>query len=68
MQEEFSTDLFPEFIAALDYAQAPSPVPAYEEIIGIVIAELENAWFGNKSPQEALDDAAAQADALLMAP
>ena len=68
MQDEFSTDLFPVFIDALNYAQAPSPVPAYEEIINIIIAELENAWFGNKTAQEALDDAAAQVDALLMAP
>lgn len=68
MEENFSTDMFPEFIAALEYAKAPTPVPPYEEIINIVIAEIENAWFGNKTAQQALDDAAAQANALLMAP
>ncbi len=68
MQDDFSTDMFPEFIAALDYAKAPTPVPAYEEIINILITEMENAWFGNKTAQQALDDAATQADALLLAP
>jgi ABC-type glycerol-3-phosphate transport system substrate-binding protein len=68
MSEEFSTDVFPAFIDSLAYAQAPPAGLNYEEIIGIINTEIENVWFGNKTPQEALDDAAAQTNALLQAP
>ena len=68
MQENFTTDVFPAFIDSLEYAKAPAPVPPYNEIIEIVIAEIDNAWFMRKTPQQALDDAAEQANALLQAP
>jgi ABC-type glycerol-3-phosphate transport system substrate-binding protein len=68
MRDRFSTDIFPAFLESVEYAKSPPPVPSYEEIINIVIAEIENAWFMRKTPQEALDDAAAQANALLQAP
>lgn len=68
MEEQFSTDMLPAYLESVEYARSPAPVPAYNEIIELVITEMENAWFMRKTPQEALDDAANQADALLQAP
>jgi len=65
MEELFSADVLPPYVESVDYAKAPAPYPAYNEIIEIIITEIDNAWFMRKTPQEALDDAAAQADALL---
>ncbi len=68
MSDLFSVDILPTYVESTEYAKAPTPYAEYDEIINIIIAEMENAWFDRKTPQEALDDAAAQADALLQAP
>ncbi len=68
MKDVFSTDVFPAFVEAQSYARAPLAFPQYEEAVNIINVELENAWFLKKTPEEALNDAAEQVDALLQMP
>lgn len=66
--DRYDTDILPAFVEALEYAQTPPPIASYDEMVEIVNAAIENAWFGKATPQEALDAAAAEVNALLQMP
>lgn len=51
--------------AELDYAAFPPAVPGIGEVITLFYTGFNEAVLGRKSPKQALDDAAAQADKLL---
>lgn len=68
LSEEFQTDFMAAFVKSHEYAQAPLAPPSYNEIVEILNTEIQKAWFKEKSPKQALDDAAREADALIQAP
>lgn len=54
-----------KFADALQYAFPGEPNPAARQVMSLLAAEIQAALTGKKSPQQALDDAAKQADDLL---
>ncbi|WP_433016395.1 ABC transporter substrate-binding protein [Kribbella sp. CA-294648] len=54
-----------KFAAALEYAYPGEPNPAARQVMSLLAVELQAALSGKKTPQQALDDAAKQADDLL---
>jgi multiple sugar transport system substrate-binding protein len=54
-----------KFAAALEYAFPGEPNPAARQVMSLLAVELQAALTGKKTPQQALDDAAKQADDLL---
>lgn len=54
-----------KFAAALEYAYPGEPNPAARQVMSLLAVELQAALSGKKTPQQALDDAAKQADELL---
>ena len=55
----------PKFAAALQYAVPGEPNPAARQIMSFLSTEIQAVLTGKKQPQQALDDAAKQANDLL---
>jgi multiple sugar transport system substrate-binding protein len=55
----------PKFAGALQYAVPGEPNPAARQIMGFLSVDIQAVLTGKKQPQDALDDAAKQADDLL---
>ncbi len=54
-----------KFAAALQYAYPGEPNASARQVMSLLAVELQAALTGKKTPQQALDDAAKQADDLL---
>jgi multiple sugar transport system substrate-binding protein len=54
-----------KFAASLEYAYPGEPNPSARQVMSLLAVELQAALSGKKTPQQALDDAAKQADDLL---
>lgn len=53
------------FVEALKTSRTEPIIPGAQEIKTALQKQVEAAWFGQKEPQQALDDAAAEADRIL---
>jgi ABC-type glycerol-3-phosphate transport system substrate-binding protein len=64
-QNPKAPSFFPVIGRILGYAQPPPLFPQSDQWFNITGAELQNAVSGNKTPKQAMDDAASQVKALL---
>ncbi|MDU9005613.1 ABC transporter substrate-binding protein [Sedimentitalea todarodis] len=63
--DPYRAEALAAFAAGAEYAFAVPPIPEWGETTNIVFPELQAAIVGDKTVQEALDDAAAEVDELM---
>lgn len=58
-------EMFPIFQKSLDEARTPPLIPQWIEVSNVIWPNIQAAIIGEKTPQQALDDAAAQATTIM---